>query len=258
MSDYDEVRDVDLGDLSLGQSLNSKEFMKGLDGKKVLMLIHGYNNKADSICSSYWIIANAVNSLLKNSNGTPLYDMIIGYVWPGENSQLEYFEAKANAGAAAYHLRWWLNEINSLSPNVELDLMTHSMGARVLLSSLKISNTDVKIRNAYMLASAVDNESIEPNEEFYNAVIKCEKFYVFHSVNDNAMLIYQIPEFDKPLGFAGPEDISLILTKMKNVKVINCKNYVKSHSAYKECDLIYKYILTELTENYSKEQFTTL
>ncbi|SEM72339.1 hypothetical protein [Nitrosomonas marina] len=50
-----------------------------------------------------------------------------------------------------------------------LDMMTHSLGGRVGLKALKECSGQRVIRNYYCTAAAVDNENLEPGEEFFES-----------------------------------------------------------------------------------------
>ena len=43
LSDFNEVRDVELNDDSLGVKLEKPQFLARLEERRILLLIHGYN-----------------------------------------------------------------------------------------------------------------------------------------------------------------------------------------------------------------------
>ncbi|MCI5120739.1 MAG: alpha/beta hydrolase [Candidatus Electrothrix sp. AUS4] len=122
-----EVRDIDLVS---NQSLNNNiDLNKALLGKKVLILVHGYNNKQDEIYNAYKTIEDNV---LKHSGSE--YDQIVGYCWPGCDKGSEWWEAKSNVGGAAvlfFDLLKSLSDVCSV-----IDVMSHSLGAAVTLKAL--------------------------------------------------------------------------------------------------------------------------
>ena len=99
--------------------------------------------------------------------------------------------------------------------------MTHSMGTRVMLSALQLDGA-IKIDNAFNMAAA-----------------------------------YRAAEWDRALGFSGPEDIANIVEHCPHVRVANCKNVIKAHGAYKMADTVYRYIAEELSGS-KTPQFITL
>ncbi|MCG8492526.1 MAG: TMCO4 family protein [Sneathiellales bacterium] len=146
---------------------------------------------------------------------------------------------------------------------VTVDVMGHSMGARVILKGLKTKPKKV-VRNLFTLAAAVDNECLEKDEEFHISTKRCDSTFAFHSKNDPVLrTAYRIAEFDNALGLRGPEDPQSIINhssptspKPPNVYVANCRHIIHKHGAYKRSEPIYKYILDFLSGKTS-DQYTT-
>lgn len=246
LSDSDEIRDVVLMDESLGDTMSEVDFLSRINGKRVLMLIHGYNNEEDDVVRAYDIIERKANSMLKSASGEAIYDTIIGYTWPGGDDGLDYFAARRKSGAVAPRVDRWLAKMTTVAKTI--DIMSHSMGCRIALMAQK--NCSVKrLRNIFTMAAAVDDESIESNQEYYDATQACGGVYVFHSVNDPVLArAYRVAEMDRALGYSGPEDTASIIDHSNNVKVINCKNIIRKHGAYKETDPVYHYIATVVSQ----------
>ncbi len=243
------------GDTPKGTKLRENDFFGEISGKRVLLLVHGYNNELEDVLRAYDIIDGKIKALTKH------YDRVIGFSWPGGDDWLDYFAAKQRSGVVACHLRGWLEKIK---PKVtRLDVMTHSMGTRVLLSALPLGN-NLLVDNAFNMASAVDNECLEPFEKYHVAAKNCKAFYVFHSQCDGKLsLAYRLADRNQALGYSGPEDTGVILTKCPQVKVVNCKHVIKSHGGYKNADAVYKSIDAELKAKAKKAgivlpQFVTL
>ena len=245
----DYIREFEIGGVPIDRSeLTSDEFLAELRAKRVLLLVHGYNNLHDDVLRAYGIIEKKIRTLVAGH-----YDMVIGFTWSGGDDPLDYFAAKRVSSAVAPRLRSWLAKIK---PEVDrLDVMTHSMGSRVLLSALE---SDDRVDNAFNMASAVDNECLEPSEKYYKAAKNCKNFYVFHTLHDVVLsLAYSIAEWDQALGYSGPEDVAAIAASCPQVKVANCKHVVKSHGAYKNTDEVYQHIDDRLAGN-NLPQFVTL
>src|SRR5271163_1739228 len=66
-----------------------------IKGKRVLLLVHGYNNNAQEALTTYHLI-DANLSAFMNEHHSLSYDYVIGYLWPGYHESWEYFEAKQN------------------------------------------------------------------------------------------------------------------------------------------------------------------
>ncbi|NOG47121.1 MAG: DUF726 domain-containing protein [Calditrichaeota bacterium] len=215
---------------------NEEEFIDEIKKQRVLLIVHGYNNEQDEVYDAYSVIESKVNQHLQNE-----YDLVIGYSWPGGDKGLEWWSSKRRANSVARRFR---RLIENISEKVEtLDIMSHSLGARVVLKALKQSEKTKIIKNYFCLAAAVDNEVLEKGEEFVDSVSKIDALFVFHSKKDEVLAtVYRLAEFDNALGLHGPEDKDYIENKTKNIFVVNCKKKIKNHGGYKRSDAMYGYI----------------
>lgn len=246
-----QFREIDLArDKEIRIIDTLEDFVTELAGKRILLLVHGYNNEQDEVYDAYSVIEAKTHEHLQAE-----YYLVIGYSWPGGDQGLEWWASKKRANAVARRFRFL---IENLSANVQLlDVMSHSLGARVVLKALKQTTADKLIRNYLCTAPAVDNEVLEKGEEFFSSVNKIEALYVFHSKRDGVLAsAYRLAEFDNALGLYGPEDKQYIQNKTKNIYVANCKKKVDSHGAYKRSDAIYNYISLSMTKKPTK--FRTL
>ncbi len=232
------------------RELQEDEFLNEISGKKVLLLVHGYNNEQDEVYDAYTVINDKVLEHTKDK-----YDLVLGYTWPGGDKGIEWYSSKSRANSVARRFRFL---ITAISQSVDcMDVMSHSLGARVALKAMKQADDNLVIRNYFCMAAAVDNEVLEKNEEFYLAVGKAENIFIFHSKKDAVLSVaYRVAEWDNALGLYGPEDKAYIQKKAKNIFVVNCKKVIASHGDYKRTEAIYKYINTVLSKKTAK--FVTL
>jgi esterase/lipase superfamily enzyme len=264
-SDTDDLRDVVLDDPNPAADtpISESDFLASLAGQRVLMLVHGYNNTEDDVSLAYARIERAVAEHL----GTR-YDLVIGYTWPGGALGVSYPIARSRSNSAGPRLAPWLQKIARRAQ--ALDVMSHSLGARVTLKALAqgLKNPARPLRNLYLLAAAVDNESIEKGEEFYDATKRSEQTIVMHSRKDRTLAIWfrvgdailpwqWLDIFDVALGYSGPEDPADIIDHSPHVKVVNCKGPELDHGDYKDHPQVYGYIKDYLAGRRT-EQFYTL
>lgn len=217
-----------------GKGLTEGQFLKRIPNKgKVLILVHGYNNEYDSVCGAYSIIKGNVRKRLIG------YGLIIGYFWPGMNNKLEFWIAIRRANETAERFRELLNLIATKKNNVEIDIMSHSLGARVVLGALKKVNRKIT-NNYFCMAAAVDNEVLEKGELFYDATKNLRSIHVFHTKRDWVLRFgYRAAQCDRALGTYGPENLS---NTGQNVYTVNCNECVRGHNKYKDKPPIYEYI----------------
>jgi len=257
--DYDEMKEVNLSDMTTGPGLDADWRIRGWENKRILILVHGYNNTAKNVQEAYCDIYNNCRDIVLKNDGTQIYDEIVGYVWPGEDNFLEFDKAVNLAEKSAERLRFWIEKIKSTANNVTLDVFTHSLGGRVILSTLKNLAHETQIDHVFTTAAAVNSDSMETNLEFFGANLKSKIFYVFHSIYDPVLrFAYQIDKGYHALGLTGPKDPAFVIGNQPNVKVVNCKNYITTHGGYKSCKPVFEYIRDEINSSYAKPRYVTL
>lgn len=233
----DLYKDVDLNiNDEKSRVITQNEFIEKISVKKVLILVHGHNNELDEVFEAYSVIEMKVKELLESQ-----YDIIIGYTWPSGDNGLDWWASKDRADEVGERFKHFLENIHD---NIKaLDIMSHSLGARVVLNALKQSEYIPLIRNYFCTAPAVDNEVLEKGEEFNKSIFRAESIYIFHSKNDGVLAsLYRLAEFDNALGLYGPENKDFIIENTTNIFVANCKKIVDGHSNYKWSDDVYRYI----------------
>jgi esterase/lipase superfamily enzyme len=203
-----------------------------IQGKNVLLLVHGYNNNAKEALSTYRLI----NSNLSGPN----YDYVIGYLWPGYEEALEYFKAKHHVPTLAKKMRSHLEFLSASA--AKLDVLAHSMGNFLILEALNYDPLQKKklVQNYFALAPAVDDESLEKREKYYPSTQNCENLFVFYSKGDEVLKwSYSFAEIDRALGYEGAEHPKRL---PPNVHLINYSNSIGGHSAYFTFPPIYEFI----------------
>jgi esterase/lipase superfamily enzyme len=236
---------------TLPNSMSEDDFLTNVKDKRILLLVHGYNTNAKDVADAYKKIEAHINVYAKNQ-----YDLILGYAWAGGDDFYDYFSAKTRADATSPLFRRLLEQISNEASC--LDVMTHSMGARLTLAALQ--NAERKtVRNLFTMAAAVNDESIQFGEKYYGATAQCQTIYVFHSKDDAVLRVwYKLSEKQSnALGYSGVESPAIIIEHSQNIKVVDCKSVVHGHSEYKCRDQIYQHIQNELA-GIPSLQFVTL
>lgn len=231
-----------------------KDIKTAVAGKRVLLLVHGYNNEFADVIRAYDLIEDQVKKHMRNK-----YDLVMGYTWPGGDDRFDYFAAKTRSGALAPRLCETLRQLHASATRPDsLDVMTHSMGARLTLEALKHLPIQKVVRNLFLTAAAIDNESIERGEEYFTANRRVRNSFVFHSQHDQVLkFAYNLAEWDRALGLNGPENPADIMQHAKNTRVVNCKRKVNAHGDYKSTDELYKFLNKQI-ETANVAQFSTL
>ena len=257
-STADEIRELDLSGNGQAPAVPPAVFLAAMAGKRVTVLVHGYNNEQRDVLDSYRTIDERMRLLGFLGRTGAQYDALVGFAWPGGASGVSFPFARARADDAAPRLRQLLAALQGSGATV--DINSHSLGAHVTLEALRDASPSV-VRNAWNFASAVDNESVERGERYFEATQRCQRFYVFHSKNDPVLRVwYRVGDFfdfDTALGFSGPEDPRSIMDHSSNVTVVNCKEIVSSHGGYRSAGQVWSFMQQELNQAGS-QQFVTL
>lgn len=256
-SPTDEIRELDL-DNGNGPVITPATFLEAMAQKRITVLVHGYNNERLDVLGSYRTIDAQMRLLGFLGAASRPYDALVGFAWPGGATGVSFPFARGRADDTAPRFGRLLADLRGCGATV--DLNTHSLGAHVAFEALREASSQV-VRNAWNFASAVDNESVEQGERYFDASRQSARFYVFHSKNDPVLRVwYRIGDFfdfDTALGYSGPEDPRAIIDHSQHVTVINCKDVVTSHGGYRSSGQVWSFMAQELTSP-TNEQFVTL
>ncbi len=222
------------------EELDEKNLAQQMQGKHVLILVHGFRNPLKNVGASYQeLLKGLIDAKLMGDTG---YSLVLGFTWPGFETPLGFFPAIPFANRSAGHFRSLLEMASRNARTV--DVQTHSLGARVALQALA-AGTDGFVDNLMLTAPAVDDESTEPKREFNNALQECRRCIVYHSEKDNTLKIgYRLgsaPHFDRALGLKGPEHPKIVQDNCPEVLVVDCKKVVASHGAYRKAGAYYEH-----------------
>jgi esterase/lipase superfamily enzyme len=204
--------------------------------KHVVILIHGYRSPLSGIRAAYKTIEEklAAEGLLSGTN----YGEVIGFAWPSFRARISFPAAVPYANIASEYL---YDLMKLLSQAKTIDLQTHSLGARVALQGLA-GQSDVKSDNLILTAPAVDNECLQPNQEFNEALSRTKRCYVLHSKKDAVLRFYTLLSLDRALGKNGPQHPDVIRDKCPNVYTVDCQRVTKSdHSGYRKTPVYYQF-----------------
>jgi esterase/lipase superfamily enzyme len=203
-------------------------------GKKVLIVVHGYNNCFEAVLKTMNRVKELI-STLKSKEQTPLYDLMIGYVWPGTSNFFEYDQANKNINRLVSRMRSHLINLKQL--DCSIDILAHSLGNRLVLEALKEPYTEPLINYFYALGPAIEASSF--NDKLHNVCSNCHNLFVFYSHQDKILkLIYPLISGKKALGLNSQNSLNL----PPYVQLIDCSKLIKSHSSYFETKAIYRFM----------------
>src|SRR5918992_5906865 len=78
-----DIRDLDMTGDGSGASVTSANFLQAITGKRVMVLVHGYNNDRLDVLDSYGTIERQMRQLNFLGGASAPYEAVIGFAWPG-------------------------------------------------------------------------------------------------------------------------------------------------------------------------------
>lgn len=232
------------------RSGSADELMESIKGKHILVLVHGFNNSFKDVLTEYLIIQSQYERFFGDA-----YDHIIGYVWPGGESEMDYFLAKQHAERAGHRFRKWLHQFSQAECTI--DIMGHSMAALVGYHALK-TETVISIRNIFSFGAAISRERLSEEESLYKLIDKVSSLYIFHTRNDGILKYgFRLIEWRDALGYSGPGDRKQIRQQFAKINVIDCSDVIQDHTGYKKSKEVFQFI-SEVLEGRTFKQFIRL
>lgn len=215
--------------------IQTEELASKIKNKRVLLLIHGFNNRRSHILNTYLTIDQKIMNNLNQ-----VFNHVIGFIWPGGESRFDYFDAKRNtrrAGERFRHILTWLN-----LHEATVDIMGHSMASLVGRMTL-LSSYPLHINNIYSFGSAITKEAIVKHDEIRNAIKRTNHFYVFVTQNDSLLKYgFRLIEWKSPIGYKDGEEDQKIMKNLDKITIVDCTEVIKNHTGYKDSDEIYRFI----------------
>jgi esterase/lipase superfamily enzyme len=245
LAEHDAIREVD-PQTGVEAEVTEEQFSRRVRGKRLMLLLHGYRSSREDVLCAYGQLDSQLSGVdrVTPGRGAAEYQEVIGVSWPGHDWRIEFTSAKAKADATAPKLFARLRKTAETARAI--DVITHSLGARVALRTLQNAGEASRpVRNLFLTGAAVDDESIGQNEKFFYATERSERVYVLHSKNDPVLeFFYPIPVFGgggPALGHKGPKHPSKVAS---NVSSVDCSQIVAAHSDYRKRAEFYDFVAT--------------
>ena len=216
-------------ELSQKSEIGITKLKKG-DKDKLLIVIDGFLTEGDKEQFSDWIAS--VKKLYPNYQ-------IKGFKWRSHslktivnNGLATWYKAVHQTLEAGKMLSKFIIDQKELNPNIQIKLMGHSLGARVIFNTLyQLLDKKTKVDDIFLFGGAVSNDKTNWSDVAHAV---SGNIYNFYSKNDDVLKnLYQLSMFEKPIGLH-----KISLYKTKEIKGVNVKNFnvsdiVGGHRKYK-------------------------
>lgn len=202
--------------------------------KHLIVFIHGYNNTTrDCLLSSREFFGRLHESIARDGKD-PNHCAFCLFTWPGDTGPVYFNDAQEYAhhsGSALFRL---LDELNTHAKPTSISLVSHSLGAHVLLRALSIigeryyrKQNSLRVDRALLLAPAVEDDVFERpsrGEEYHfpESAFGVESLHIGISRSDEVLGgPFRINEHDAALGFSGPQSMSQLASLSRRVEEVS-------------------------------------
>jgi len=196
---------------------------KWFEGKKVLVVVHGFNSTIDEIIHFFFHIKDHLQ------NPESLYHFVIGYVWPGHNHRLLYQCARLNVGLCKERFQ---KNVRQLFKGNTPDVLGNSMGSRLVCEALKTAQSKL-LNDFFLWAPAINADDFEKEGEYEGVNTKCNHLFVYFSHRDSLLRFgYPLAELSmkSAMGYSGTAHVESL---PENIKVVDATEIVSSHADYR-------------------------
>jgi hypothetical protein len=199
-------------------------------GSHLFVFTHGYNvTTQDALKSAREFFSFLAPSL--KSKKVPLAKVkLLLFTWPGDVGPIHFNVAQQYAqlsGVALYEL---LKDIHAAGAPTTLNLVSHSLGAHVVLRALAVlgernfrKKTDLRVDRTLLLAAAVEDDVFrrpDRGDEYHfpEAAFGTRHLHIGVSRSDEVLAgAFRVNEADMALGYRGPESMSPLASLMQRV-----------------------------------------
>lgn len=231
------------------QEIGSRTFfneLKGSTAQHLLFYLHGYNSMPEeAIFPRMQELQRLCDRKARENAALNDNVLVIGLIWPCDNDfgqVKDYYDDQiaADRSDIAFARLFqkfldWRNESTSAEEpcTKRLNLLSHSMGARVVRGALNASvryflpqGMPLIFRNIFLTASDIGNDSLEPGQDGQQIPPAARNVVVYYAADDLAMRASKAANVgtitSRRMGHTGPANLAKV---PKNVYAIDCDNF---------------------------------
>lgn len=206
-------------------------------GKRVLVLVHGYNSDGAGLLRAYSTVEQRVQSD---------YDVVLGFLWPGSRVFFGYFTAQMRTSRASEFLAELLRYIRRAQPR-RMDVNAHSLGCRILAKAAETTPVDLAI----YLGAAFDRD--EATTKYPGLKTGARSTILAWSATDPVLgVVYPFASRKLSVGGSGlPEEEA---AKIPNLRELDLSGIVDSHIGYRHSEDLYSAWKQVLMQDISRQE----
>tara|TARA_Y100000590_G_scaffold384570_1_gene456038 strand:+ start:3853 stop:4611 length:759 start_codon:yes stop_codon:yes gene_type:complete len=205
-------------DLKTGKTLNSSPyniypkstFEKISQKSEIVIMIHGLRNNKSGALAKYVIAEKRLKSLNYSYN-------VVGYSYDSNTAGVQYKSTALSAlkigvliaKKNGQNLSKFINDLKSTNPSIKIRLMGHSLGAHVILSTIKLLAKNPKnrgiIESVHFFGGSIPANSLSPKvygNQFQRIVNKKILNY-FSPIDDVLKAAHDEKWVESPIGYKG-------------------------------------------------------
>ncbi|MBS0449365.1 MAG: alpha/beta hydrolase [Proteobacteria bacterium] len=201
------AKEVTVFDGATQQTMGVDELRTHVDGRSVVLVVHGFNVSMDSGVRSlsHWDQLSAL----------PSPHVFVGVLWPGDSRFLPVVDYPIEGGVAmgaGRLLAPFLDE--ALVAAASVSFVSHSLGVRVVLETIRLMERR-QVSTIILMAAAIEDDAL--SNEYADAIAKVARLHVVASLCDlvlefafpvgnplTELLLSGHPLFRRALGRQGP------------------------------------------------------
>ena len=208
-------------------------------GRNVVVFVHGYNvTTNEGLTAAGDFFGHFHESLKEELRSNSDDDTFIRsfrhvlFTWPGDTGTIYFNRAQAYAQLSGVALYRFLSELDEAGAK-SITIVAHSLGAHVTLRALSIlgerrfrGRVGFRVKSTILLAAAVEDDVFrrpQRTEEFHfpEAAFGTESLQMVVSRADNVLgAAFRVNEFDKAMGYSGPESMSTLQSLSRRVEAV--------------------------------------
>ncbi|SMO88656.1 alpha/beta hydrolase [Fodinibius sediminis] len=217
------------------KQINETELLSAINGKSVLVLVHGFYEEIFDVLSYYLTLDYHYRKSL-----TDKYDAIVGFIWPSGESKYGNYHSKEHIRKAGSFFRHWVYRLNCAQCTI--DVMSNGMGSLVVYHSFQIPG-DFRIRNIFLMGAGIPQEVQTNISQMEKIVDLVKHIWVFYIENNNSHDNKSVKnKAKKPMIYSERKKWEKQTAQIQNVSLANLTGLIDDYRGYQSLTFVIELI----------------